>query len=238
MWERRRTFWAKTQRSHAPSAHRRTSTTYARISRRTIGSMVHTCLHRFTLARWVRSKRLIAVPPKNVQPDTKSPCVASGWLLAFQCGGNSPRIHFIWMPSLSRDHTYWGIYTQSCHKVHGACHMTTHSHTEIHVWTCRVISGAGLSSLHPAPVWSILHNPIACFCINSCHQDLKLYPRSLHFTTAKMFGVIMSPRSLCIHQRDRAHHHFIERLSLWARGVSALQRLTTTFCRVCLAVIH
>lgn len=50
MWGLRPTFWAKTRRSHAPSALLPTSTTYARTSQKTTGSMVLSHTHINTLS--------------------------------------------------------------------------------------------------------------------------------------------------------------------------------------------
>lgn len=83
-----RTSWARTRRSHAPSALHLTSTTYAQTSPKTTGSMV--------------LMLLLFLQTSSLSTDAQSLSVPFGWLLAFLHRGNNTRIHlagtFIRMP--------------------------------------------------------------------------------------------------------------------------------------------
>lgn len=123
------TSWAKTRPSHAPSALRPTSTTYARTSPKTTGSMVRTGSRVSTLTCRVHSKLVIALSPKLTASLLwhKEPLCALRMVIGIPMQRKQPTYSFSWnfyMNAIAeKGTTPTGEFTV-CHKVHSLSHTT------------------------------------------------------------------------------------------------------------------
>ena len=154
------TSWAKTQRSHAPSALHLTSTTYALTCLKNTGSMVHTCLHISTLARWVHSKLVIAFSPLHWY---KEPLCALRMVIGIPMRRKQPTYSYSWNfymnaiaeqgPHLRGNLQCATKFTSLVTQAQSHTHIYTHTHTR----ACPVITDEGNFSLClQSPVSSVL----------------------------------------------------------------------------------